>query len=905
MTGFPLILSRSSHFALDERPQYIVLISHAWAGLTLWMVQFDIETIQNSKVEHAETTQQNYPLWAAGFMRESYNVYRLEESFMDARDSMSKRSLIDNVLTAFDKLGELLSMSLEAPSTMPQLYPEIGAVCQLLTAILKVESDSISITEEESTHIQEHQTKACQLWQKASEFFRDNVEKQTTALNRETANSLLIILADLYAECLRGQYGELNTTKESFQQQFQFLRPTHCIAAMQWHWKVTLLTELIKSGHMQIRVWATGLLCGTLIDIWKSFGTASLYPAPEFVSHVGDWLQQSEFIDYLFGANSHPEILTESGNIIGFLVVNRQLRQDQLDRIWARMVSSQESRLSEALTRTMTGIIDLFHYDDLTELCERLRSAPLARLQTGLGPFRQQVFKNMLQKIPNDKVLGIHPFALCLFIIRETSVPSPGSTVIDPELFKAAAHDLDGLIEHGVDKATWNELYKDCADDIMSNSSTTLGSILGLLRLRGVQEDKGSETDSQKEQWIRLVTEELKHSIQYAKASTGVPVLSGPYNEPRRVAVKEIISAYSPPLDGENGQQIFDFLVGEAATGMDDRTAGWYIIISSASETRPSMNPFLRACCTKYLPSLPAECFCEGMLTFVERQLEPIIAARSGFALEDEATFSQSILLQLWRVILGSEDSNLGKKAVQTLAKGVYLDSGLVTSSLYSDVSKAHFSLVSRCLEQMRSSSRSLKLAAGGTPSDDDEAMVVAAPSSQIEDHKRAFARSLEVLWCFLETHRDRPQFSVPSLRQLVAEEDFECEGEPVELKCQWFDGPHQSDVEILPLGTRNTVAHLMASIHRRTKFENFRMYHRGAAFRPKAEEKSKTLEELNLLHGLLLVKEEVIEGSLPDIKAKSQLSLLEAQIHANFGELWNYLAMDDSLANEVCFEFL
>jgi ubiquitin carboxyl-terminal hydrolase 34 len=124
-------------------------------------------------------------------------------------------------------------------------------------------------------------------------------------------------------------------------------------------------------------------------------------------------------------------------------------------------------------------------------------------------------------------------------------------------------------------------------------------------------------------------------------------------------------------------------------------------------------------------------------------------------------------------------------------------------------------------------------------------------------------------------------------------------EGELAELKFQSFDGNKQTEVLPLQIGKRNTAASLLASLREATGFENYRLYYRGQAFAPSDEEVCKSLEDLQIQYGLILVKREA-DSPPPSARIKPGSSPLEIEILRHFQEFWGYLTLDERFAQEV-----
>jgi ubiquitin carboxyl-terminal hydrolase 34 len=164
---------------------------------------------------------------------------------------------------------------------------------------------------------------------------------------------------------------------------------------------------------------------------------------------------------------------------------------------------------------------------------------------------------------------------------------------------------------------------------------------------------------------------------------------------------------------------------------------------------------------------------------------------------------------------------------------------------------------------------------------------------------QRKFLRAIQFLKLFLGRYRTNPGFALPDLRSLMPEAPSEVEGDLTELKYQSFDGLVQTNVRPLNIGKLNTAASLLASLREETGFDNYRAYYRGRPFAPTEQDICKSLEDLQVREGLILVKKENLDmGSSSRVRAGS--SPLEVEISSYFDELQSYLDLEEPMAREV-----
>lgn len=726
------------------------------------------------------------------------------------------------------------------------------------------------------------------------------VEKNVTQLSNDTAQQLVSHLSDMLKLCLSGDHKLATERLKQHRQAHPEVPPKFSSEAISLEWRLSVLSKLVTSSQMQLRVLAASTMCHELVTCWKKYSDSEDENA-KLLEYVAQYLLGTKLVDYILGPTCHPEITLESGNIVGFLVVTRLYREEQTDLLWQTITTTQDPRISEALMRMTQGIANLFHTEQLLYLCEKLQSLPIDNFTAPVRNLCDAVLRNLHNKSQlNGEAPSILPLSLCIRLLREASVYNSDSNVSYPEVHQFAIIKFRELAKDGLDPEIRKEFYVDCIGDIINKSSTTLGTLWCLsaaLRPAVASELRVLTTEYQ---LTALLVDELEHAIERGKGAGSPMVLCGPINAPRREFITHILSHEPATVTADLGSRLWDMLVGHGAACQEDRNAGW--IILNGFPRLAQNNPFLEACSAEYLPNLPRDCFCEGTLQFTRNVVLPRVNdVENGTILDDDESLAQSGVEQLWRMILGADNPLLVDAAIQTLVGDVYIESKSILACPHYRACQVHLGLVNRCLKQMEEAANRLDAFGDETRGGDAEPMEVVDTEEQSEEHVRIFTRSLSVLRHFLRAHRAKAQFSVPDLRALTPGSPSVAEGESAELKYQSFDGSKQTDIMPLEVGRRNTAASLLASIRQATGFDNYRIYYRGQPFAPNERDVCRSLEDLKIHDGLILVKKEE-NGTATATKIKPGASLLEIEILGHFNQLWSYLSMREVLAKEVCF---
>ena len=730
-------------------------------------------------------------------------------------------------------------------------------------------------------------TRIHRLWPAMDDCLHTLIDKNVTQIDKIYVSQLIERLACLLN--LRVKYSEDNNATldrvRKFKNTYPQL-PKHWVPdAMCLEWKFDILSKLIRCSQMQLRVMAASSMCQTLVSLWKRFEEDPTQPV---LRHMADYLKRGSIIEYILGANSHPAIINESANIVGFLAVTRTYEERHTDQLWRAFSSSQDPRAADALVRLIVGVTNLLDMSSLGDLCAKLDNRPFIEFTPPMRSLFDSIMKRMLEKSSIDEPLTYQPYALCLRLLRESTLLAQKAGTAPPEMHQVLMHRLRDLIRASPEKHR-EELYQSCLLDISQKSDTTLGSLWCLSLTVSVQSAIGVEMEllTWEHDFARLLVEEIEHAVTSHAASNTGPVLCGQVNKPRMDFLIQILRHQPSSIDDGLGDKLWNVMVGSLCCCIEDREVGWRILNDIRGDTK---NPYIRSCYSIYLPKLPTEDFCEGTLKFIREELLYLLKQTEELHLDDETSLRSSCLEQLWRLVLEVPDQVLAARAIHILAREVYIDNSVVTSYPPIRARQVHSAFVARCLAHLRESATCIK------GPQDAEVMVVEGSE---EKQERIFTRSLQLLTYFLGAHQNNARFSAPDLRPFMSRTPSEIAGELAQLKYQSFDGVEQTDVKPLQIGKLNTAASLLASIRQETGFPNYRAYYRGQPFLLSERDICRSLEDLQIRDGLILVKREE-EGRTGSFKHKPGLSPLQAEIMSHFPEMAGYLDLKENLAAEV-----
>lgn len=801
---------------------------------------------------------------------------------------------------SLSNLAKLAEEQVNLVPQLPKLVDNLSEPCRLITRIL---SEATNPVGEGVHHLMQPADPSRQQLARAHDFFKvmsaglvSIIEEHVASLSPDSAQTIVNSLTSTLYTTLLYENSATRDLIAAKRDKHPEIPARYAPKAISFEWKFTILRMLITSTQMQLRVVGVTTMCTDLLalhNVHKNDVSQN-----SLLLFLADFVIRNKIMEYLVGIASHPEIINESYNILGFLIVTNTYDPTLVSTIWKTVTTSQDPRVVEAILRMLQRCFHLQRYDDLVYLCKMAGSFPIDSFTVAMRDFCDELLRILIDKAVFEGVQKIDapPYLMCTWLLRESSKagPDPPAGYLDIQNFATAR--LRDLAGRGPSDHIRDEIYLECILDVSSKSVTAPGSICvinGLLREK-------METDLRKlttEHCLTsLVIQELGCTVAEDRLTFNQSVRNSPINVARRELLLNIILKEPGTLTTELGTKLWNLLVGCESKSVIDRNTSWQILNNAVKKSSVN-NEFIAACFKTHLPALPPDCFTLGSLEFARAALSAWLEEIRKDFIHEDLDFESPALDQLWRMILIALPNSIDAQAIHTLVE-VYVDSGLILSLPRVKARNIHLALVNRCLGQLASAAAKLKsfdLHSNSNGGDTD--MTGVASEAEFQEQEVMFARSLAVLREFLRAYQSKPQFTTPKSRPTLSGPANAVEGEPITVKYQSFDGGKQTEVMTLTLGKLNTAASLVSSLQRATGFKSFRLYYGGKGFDPDEIEVSKSLEDLNL-NGLVLVQkrnEEDVPGLIPGTRTS-----LEIEITKHMDELWGYLGMHDKVAQEI-----
>lgn len=797
-------------------------------------------------------------------------------------------------LPALTKLvqGQMSMISRNPKIIIENLVEPCRIAKEIVAAAARVMNDQISIHRTHTEVAQQQIVQAYDFFKFMSSSLEVVVEKYFTFLTSDAAYNQIESLAAILQNTLSSENTATRDLLQRRKKERSGISDWPGVIALEW--KFTVLKKLINSTQMQLRVVGVTKMCADLLDIYN-FNKIPDPPSNPLLLFFADFILEHRLVDYLVGAGSHPEIIHESNNIVGFLVVTRTYKKAQTDKIWQTVMSSQDPRVVEAILRMLCRCMNLFDYDSLLCLCEKARSLQIEGFTAAARDFCERLLRELMSRAHHEGVQCINspPYDLCVRLIRQSSIVTAECPGGYPDIQNFAAGRLGELLLHGPSADARNAIYLNCIEDITLRSITALGSICVINAL--LRQNLGDLHVLTTEHGLtKLIIEDLQLTILDDSLPSNNSVRNSPASRARRDLLLTIIINEPGTISADLGSQLWNLLVGNESRSVTDRNMSWQILNSAVKKSGPN-NVFISSCFRQYLPKLSPDCFTIGALDFAREGVFAWLQEVHHKFVEEDRIFESPALEQLWHMILTAPPNTIDAPAINILVD-VYLESQVIMSMPRAKARSIHSALVDRCLKELAAAARKLEASSVSKPAGDDGATVFDPSEVDFPEQEMIFARSLAVLREFLKAYQLKPQFASPKMTksQVPTAQTF-LAGEALTVKYQSFDGGKHTEVKSLTLGKLNNAAALFASLEEATGFKNYKVYCGGKVYDPEAIEISKSLDDLNL-NGLVLVRREDTDRGI----SQGNKTSLEFETTKHFDELWGYLAMHEKVAREV-----
>lgn len=658
-----------------------------------------------------------------------------------------------------------------------------------------------------------------------------------------------------------------------------------------------ILWHFIQKGRMELRVWATKFLSDNLTYLHdlRQNQTRRNSKHDHFLRVVAKHLEDIQFLEYIVGVDSHPQLVSRSSNIVAFLAVCGYWHEYMVELICKAVASSQDGRMKTAIIdMSSLQLAQCMTVDEKLFFCQSLADLPYEKIDGETVACISGLVRSVLEAYAtNSNPLPPIPFEICRRILRrsfsEEADSHPDPVCVVHETISLAQKVMD-LYQEQDDRL---KLYEQCIEDMQdatNRSSTGSIQLLLILVLFHLADDAAIVFGQ-----FRLSKLTAESICAYAAtdiASEGLHFAALDI----RMKLLSICIEQDDAFDIAEGleERLWFSLVGRGTLSEPSRNVAWNYLGVLASKLKTT-HAFLDRFIDQHLTNLDPDLLTESALQFVEHGIGykvHIISPQPDM----QGVIHAPLRSFLWQAILTTQ-STVALVAMHILTL-YYLDSEFIVNAAPENIAATHSDFVETCFEHLQHAATLIRQF--------NLSLSEVNASSVIDQQAPAcfmrFHRALELLGRFLAGVRLRPTFNKQQSDSPspVSKVQYPDGVEPLSIKYQAFseDG-RDKGVKELELDPTATFSILRDELCRKTGFPDVSTIYRGKRLDLVAShsDSAKILSD----GGLLIVKHVgSSQGSRVRRTSTFANSVAEDSIMKHMDALYSFLELPISLSHAV-----
>jgi ubiquitin carboxyl-terminal hydrolase 34 len=673
-------------------------------------------------------------------------------------------------------------------------------------------------------------------------------------------------------------------------------------------WKFKTLHKYVTAGRMELRVYGMETMQSDLVGIWRRHIQNKPPLREPLVRYLVKFIQDTKLVEYIVGVESHPQLISRSPNVIGFLCVTSTYSQADSDTIWQTVSQSQDPRTIAEVLLVLKSILPMSQLPAMLYLCDKLMTLPIHRFDNRTLDFVGDLLQKIQQKYHENRQLNDFtdalPFKLSVRILRDASASSICSPEQKAALQNFATDHLQSLLRNlQISDDETQILWEICVKDVAQMNAHATGSLHAL----------NAWTSSNP----AMVTPRLVEAFDFTRllienvaSVTTQPVVGGSAETafvevefPARLRMLCLMLDYVPHSVTESLREaLWTNVFNSTSIPRSARRTAWHML-SIVISRRAVRNVYIDSMIEDYLPRLDPSDFDDKILEFVKLSVDYELRFSGPIQPDEKGVVTIPGIDRVWRFILQAPSGTVETAATEFVISQ-YLDHSIMVGQARKVIEATHLSLVDRCVRQVIGAASRLRSFTEGTMSGEDEPMIIIASEAEIRVEQMRFDRSLLFLRQLLQGMKLRPRYSPPPTRAPeLPRKAFQDRGDVIVVQYQTFGGKQANvsmkKMSIGDLNTGDELAHYLIELTGFTQFtcisggQKVDLFGNGAPLR-----------DLRIGTGLLMVRK-VPDTPEKQIDGRSRPpSPIDSKVIDHFNELYDLLSLEDRLAKEV-FGFL
>ena len=667
-------------------------------------------------------------------------------------------------------------------------------------------------------------------------------------------------------------------------------------------WKFKTLRKFITHGRMELRVQGVDHMQIDLVGVYNRFVAHRRdYMEVPLVQFNLRFLQQTKLINYIVGVDSHPQLISRSSNIVGFLCTTKSYTQEDTDVIWQAVTQSQDSRIVAAVLDLLKSVFGYLDRPALNYTCQKVLALPIETFDVRILEFIIDLF-GCLRKHYRYNVYRDHvAFDLCTRMLRDVSAQPNQATELSNQIRQVADDQLSQML-HSIwtdgsllaDDDVRDRQFGLFAQDMAAHTAEATGSIQAMRIWLTLMPATSAKQLLHQLSIPDLLISDIEFVSSQLSNDEGLSIRSQIAFDARMNVIVHHIIKVPELLTRPLIERLWNALFTASWLPEQIKSCAWHALSNAITVTRMTQNDVISLIIQDYLPKLNSQDFSPALQHFMQLSVQYETRLK-GLTEHDDDSVEIPGMERIWRVVLEAPPNTIESTAADFMIHE-YLDNDFITKQPKGSIHATHLALVDRCVRQVMASAHHLKSFAEDSSQEDTGRMTILASDVEIRAEELRFDRSLLFLRKLLEGMKARPRYRSPLVESpRLRKEPFEIQGEKFELNLQVFGSSKvNQEPRQLAVGIDNAGDELWSHLSKMIGSTKFKTIY-GGRFVALGND-SRTLQELEIRPGRLIVTQ---QNGLDSDEGRSQ-SPVDHRVMDHFKELYGLLDLADRLAGEV-----
>ena len=845
------------------------------------------------------------PFYDTIYVSMKYNPANLVSSVIDRLADVESINILD-CLTEF--VAHLAPFFPKKAGWVPVFQQLLTLVIDFPKSVTERKVFNADLEFTESRHTAEILRQSAKFFEKADAILQVAITKQFPWLTIENSPDLIGFLFNLL-QSISAEDQDLvfEAVKDSGTDSSAF--PEDADAAVFCHaWKFKTLHKYVTNGRMELRVYGMETMQNDLVGVWRRLIQYRPPLREPLVRFLVKFIQDTKLVEYIVGVESHPQLISRSANVIGFLCVTLTYTEADSDTIWRTVSQSQDPRTIAEVLLVLKSILPMSQLPAMLYLCQKLMTLPIHRFDNRTLEFAGDLLQKIQHKYhesrrPNEFADGL-PFKLAVRILRDASASSSCPPEQKAALQNFATDHLQSLLRNlEISENETQTLWEICVKDVAQTDAHATGSLQALHAWAATNPASVTPRLVEAFDFTRLLIENIASTITRSAVSGNTDAAFVEVDFLARLRMLSLMLDYVPHSVTESLREaLWINVFSSTSLPRSARRSAWHML-STVISPRALRNAYIDSMIEDYLPRLDPCDFDDKILDFVKLSVDYESRFSGAIQPDEKGVVTIPGIDRVWRFILQAPNQAVGTAATEFVISQ-YLDHLPMIGQPRTAIEATHLALVDRCVRQVIGAASRLRSFTEGTMSGEDEPMIIIASEAEIRAEQMRFDRSLLFLKQLLHGMKQRPRYSPPPVRTTeMPRKAFQDRGDVILIQYQTFGGKQSNlpmkKISIGDLNTGNELANYLIEL---TGFTQFTCISGGQKVDLFGNENS--LRDLRIGNGLLMVRK-VADTPEKQVDRRSRPPTpIDSTVTDHFNELYDLLSLEDRLAKEV-FGFL